>query len=159
MKRILLATLSVIALQASAQDKVMTKELLWQLGRVNPVGITEKGDFLIYKVGIPNVDKNTVEYKTYQVTVDGKRIKELENTDGLIKDRNLSPDGKFQLSVEEVKVNKVLGKDRYPELKEVECICLRWFRLPPLGQRERWIFQRCFCYELGNQRKNRFVKR
>ena len=47
MKRILLATLSVIALQASAQDKVMTKELLWQLGRVNPVGITEKGDFLI----------------------------------------------------------------------------------------------------------------
>lgn len=118
MKRILLATLSVIALQASAQDKVMTKELLWQLGRVNPVGITEKGDFLIYKVGIPNVDKNTVEYKTYQVTVDGKRIKELENTDGLIKDRNLSPDGKYQLSAEEVKVNKVLGKDRYPELKE-----------------------------------------
>lgn len=118
MKRILLATLSVIALQASAQDKVMTKELLWQLGRVNPVGITEKGDFLIYKVGIPNVDKNTVEYKTYQVTVDGKRIKELENTDGLIKDRNLSPDGKFKLSVEEVKINKVLGKDRYPELKE-----------------------------------------
>ena len=118
MKRILLATLSVIALQASAQDKVMTKELLWQLGRVNPVGITEKGDFLIYKVGIPNVDKNTVEYKTYQVTVDGKRIKELENTDGLIKDRNLSPDEKFKLSVEEVKINKVLGKDRYPELKE-----------------------------------------
>jgi len=118
MKRILLATLSVIALQASAQDNVMTKELLWQLGRVNPVGITEKGDFLIYKVGIPNVDKNTVEYKTYQVTVDGKRIKELENTDGLIKDRNLSPDGKFKLSAEEVKVNKVLGKDRYPELKE-----------------------------------------
>ena len=118
MKRILLATLSVIALQASAQDKVMTKELLWQLGRVNPVGITEKGDFLIYKVGVPNVDKNTVEYKTYQVTVDGKRIKELENTDGLIKDRNLSPDGKYQLSAEEVKVNKVLGKDRYPELKE-----------------------------------------
>ena len=83
MKRILLATLSVIALQASAQDNVMTKELLWQLGRVNPVGITEKGDYLIYKVGVPNVDKNTVEYKTYQVTVDGKRIKELENSDGL----------------------------------------------------------------------------
>ncbi len=118
MKRILLATLSVIALNVSAQNQVMTKELLWQLGRVSPVGLTEKGDFLIYKVGIPNVDKNTVEYKTYQVTVDGKRIKELENTDGLIKDRNLSPDGKFKLSAEEVKVNKVLGKDRYPELKE-----------------------------------------
>lgn len=118
MKRILLATLSVIAINATAQDKVMTKELLWQLGRVNPVGITEKGDFLIYKVGTPNVDKNTIEYKTYQISIDGKRIKELENTNGLLKDRNLSPDGKYKLSAEEVKVKKVLGKDRYPNLTE-----------------------------------------
>lgn len=118
MKRILLATLSVIATTATAQDKVMTKELLWQLGRVSPVGITEKGDYLIYKVGTPNVENNNIDYKTYQVTLDGKRIKELEKTDGLFKDRNLSPDGKYKLSTEEVKVNKVLGKDRYPNLTE-----------------------------------------
>ncbi len=118
MKHILLATLSVIAINATAQDKVMTKELLWKLGRVNPVGITDNGDYLIYKVGIPNVEKNTIEYKTYQVTVDGKQVKEIENADGLIKDRNLSPDGNFKLSTEEVKVNKVLGKDRYPNLPE-----------------------------------------
>lgn len=118
MKRILLATLSVIATTATAQDKVMTKELLWQLGRVSPVGITEKGDYLIYKVGTPNVEKNSIDYKTYQVTLDGKRIKELEKTDGLFKDRNLSPDGKYKLSAEEVKVNNVLGKDRYPNLTE-----------------------------------------
>lgn len=118
MKRILLATLSVIATTATAQDKVMTKELLWQLGRVSPVGITEKGDYLIYKVGTPNVENNSIDYKTYQVTLDGKRIKELEKTDGLFKDRNLSPDGKYKLSAEEVKVNNVLGKDRYPNLTE-----------------------------------------
>src|SRR5690606_28537009 len=118
MKRILLATLSVIALNVSAQNQVMTKELLWQLGRVSPVGLTEKGDYLIYKVGIPNVDKNTVEYKTYQVTVDGRRIKELENTDGVIKERSVSPAGSFKLSAEAVKGNKVLGKDRYPNLPE-----------------------------------------
>lgn len=118
MKRILLATLSVIATTATAQDKVMTKELLWQLGRVSPIGITEKGDYLIYKVGTPNVENNSIDYKTYQVTLDGKRIKELEKTDGLFKDRNLSPDGKYKLSAEEVKVNNVLGKDRYPNLTE-----------------------------------------
>lgn len=118
MKRILLATLSVIATTATAQDKVMTKELLWQLGRVSPVGITEKGDYLIYKVGTPNVENNSIDYKTYQVTLDGKRIKELEKTDGLFKDRNLSSDGKYKLSAEEVKVNNVLGKDRYPNLTE-----------------------------------------
>jgi len=118
MKRILLATLTVVAMQVHAQDNVMTKELLWQLGRVTPVGITEKGDYLIYKVGIPNIEKNSIEYKTYQVTIDGKRIKEIEKADALIKDRNLSPNGKFKLSNEEVKVQQVLGKDRYPELKE-----------------------------------------
>lgn len=118
MKRILLATLTVVAMQVHAQDNVMTKELLWQLGRVTPVGITEKGDYLIYKVGIPNIEKNNIEYKTYQVTIDGKRIKEIEKADGLIKDRNLSPDGKFKLSNEEVKIQQVMGKDRYPELKE-----------------------------------------
>lgn len=118
MKRILLATLSVIATTATAQDKVMTKELLWQLGRVSPVGITEKGDYLIYKVGTPNIENNNIDYKTYQVTLDGKRVKELEKTDGLLKDRNLSPDGKYKLSAEEVKVNKVTGTDRYPNLTE-----------------------------------------
>jgi len=118
MKRILLATLTVVGMQAHAQDNVMTKELLWQLGRVNPVGITEKGDYLIYKVGVPNIEKNNIEYKTYQVTIDGKRLKEIEKADGLIKDRNLSPDGKFKLSNEEVKVQQVTGKDRYPELKD-----------------------------------------
>ena len=118
MKRILLATLSVVGLQAIAQDNVMTKELLWQLGRVNPVGITEKGNYLIYKVGTPNVSKNTIDYKTFQVSVDGKRIKEIENAEGLVKDKNLSPDGKYTLSHEVVKVNKVLGKDYYEGMTE-----------------------------------------
>lgn len=118
MRRILLATLTVMGLQMNAQDNVMTKELLWQLGRVNPVGITEKGDYLIYKVGTPNIEKNSIEYKTYQVTIDGRKIKEIDTADGLIKDRNLSADGKYKLSNEEVKIQKVLGKDRYPDLKD-----------------------------------------
>ncbi len=159
MKRILLATLSVIALNVSAQNQVMTKELLWQLGRVSAVGLTEKGDFLIYKVGIPNVDKNTVEYKTYQVTVDGKRIKELENADGLIKDRNLSPNGKFKLSAEEVKVNKVLGKDRYPELKESNVYVYDALDYRHWDKDNDGSFSHVFCYKFGNKRKNRFVER
>ena len=118
MKRFLLATLSMVALSATAQDNVMTKELLWQLGRVNPVGILENGNYLVYKVGTPNMDQNKIDYKTYQVSIDGKRIKELNNTDGLFKNTKLSPDGKYLLSTEEVKINNVLGKDRYPELKE-----------------------------------------
>lgn len=118
MKHILLATLSVIGLQTYAQNNVMTKEMLWKLGRVTPVGLTENGDALIYKVGIPNVEKNTIESKTYQVSIDGNNVKEIQTIDGLIDDRNFSPDGKYKLSHEEVKIQKVLGKDRYPNLNE-----------------------------------------
>lgn len=118
MKHILLAVLSVVGVEAAAQNKVMNKELLWQLGRVSPVGITEEGDFLVYKVGTPDMEKNTIEYKTYQVSMDGKNVKELENTDGLIKDKNISPDGKYTLSHEKVKVNNVLGKDYYETMTE-----------------------------------------
>lgn len=158
MKRILLATLSVIAINASAQTQVMTQELLWQLGRVAPIGITEKGDYLIYKVGIPNVDKNTVEYKTYQVTIDGKRIKELENTDGLIKDQNLSPDGKFKLSTEEVKVHKVLGKDRYPELKEANVYVYDALDYRHWDKDNDGSFSHVFVTNLETKEKNDLLK-
>lgn len=118
MRHILLAVLSVVGVEAAAQNKVMNKELLWQLGRVSPVGITKQGDYLVYKVGTPDMEKNTIEYKTYQVSMDGKNVKELENTEGLIKDKNVSPDGKYTLSHEKVKVNKVLGKDYYETMTE-----------------------------------------
>lgn len=118
MKHILLAVLSVVGVQATAQNKVMTKELLWQLGRVSPVGISQDGKQLIYKVGTPNMEENTIEYKTYQVGIDGKNVKEIESTDGIIKDRNLSPDGNYTLSHEKVKINKVLGVDYYEKMTQ-----------------------------------------
>ena len=47
MKKILFLTISMIGLTATAQN-VMTPELLWQLGRVSPLGITKDGKNIIY---------------------------------------------------------------------------------------------------------------
>ena len=39
-------------------QKTMTPELLWQVNRVSPVGISDDGKVLFYKVTIPNMEEN-----------------------------------------------------------------------------------------------------
>lgn len=120
MKKLLILTLSIAGLSVSAQNKVMTKELLWELGRVNPVGLSSDGKSLFYAVGTPNMAENKIKSKYYQVTIDGKKIKELESLDGLVTDKNISPNGKFKISDQTVKINKVLGKDYYPTMEKAD---------------------------------------
>lgn len=113
MKKILILTLSILGINAHSQQKVMTKELLWQLGRVSPIGLSEDGKYLYYKVGTPDVAENKINNAYYSVSIDGKRIKNLDNADGLVADKNTGPENEYVLSHEEVKITKVLGKDYY----------------------------------------------
>ena len=115
MKKILLLTIGMIGLSASAQN-VMTPELLWQLGRVSPLGITKDGKSIIYKVSIPSVEENKSDSKVYSVPVSGGKATEITDYEALLTDKNLSSDGKLLLSSKEIKVGKVLGKDYYPNL-------------------------------------------
>lgn len=115
MKKILLLTLSIMGLSASAQQ-TMTPELLWSLGRVSAVGISKDGKSIIYKVSTPVVDENKSASKFYSIPVTGGAPTELKDTEGLVNDKNLSPDGKWLLTSKEIKVEKVDGKDHYPEL-------------------------------------------
>lgn len=115
MKKILLLTIGMIGLSASAQN-VITPELLWQLGRVSPLGITKDGKNIIYKVSIPSVEENKSNSKVYSVPVSGGNATEIKEYEALLKDKNVSPDGKLLLASKEIKIGKVLGKDYYPEL-------------------------------------------
>jgi dipeptidyl aminopeptidase/acylaminoacyl peptidase len=115
MKKILLLTVSLMGLSASAQQ-TMTPELLWSLGRVSALGISKDGKSVIYKVSTPNAAENKSASKFYSVPVTGGNATELKDTEGLVKDKNLSPDGKLLLTSKEIKVEKVLGSDLYPEL-------------------------------------------
>jgi len=115
MKKILLLTIGMIGLSASAQN-VMTPELLWQLGRVSPLGITKDGKSIIYKVSIPSVEENKSDSKVYSIPASGGKATEITDYEALLKDKNISPDGKLLLSSKEIKVGKVLGKDYYPNL-------------------------------------------
>ena len=97
-------------------QKVMTPELLWKLGRLSPMGISMDGKSIVYKVTFPSVAENKSDSKYYSIPVSGGNATEITDYKSLLKDKNVSPDGTNLLYSEEVKIEKVHGKDFYPEL-------------------------------------------
>ena len=97
-------------------QKVMTPELLWKLGRLSPMGISMDGKSIVYKVTFPSVAENKSDSKYYSIPVSGGNATEISDYKTLLKDKNVSPDGTNLLYSEEVKIEKVHGKDFYPEL-------------------------------------------
>src|SRR6476620_9545880 len=120
MKKVFFLIVSTMSIAASAQ--VLTPETLWKLGRVTALGISKDGKTLVYQVATPSMEENKSNTKFYTMPVTGGNATEVQEaqTKDLLKDKNVSADGKFVLSTQEVKTEKVLGKDFYPELDKSE---------------------------------------
>ena len=117
MKKLFFIILSTMSIAASAQQ-VLSPELLWKLGRVTPLGISKDGKLVVYKVTNPSVEENKSSSKFYTIPLTGGSAIEVKDTKDLIADKNVSADGKFIVSTQEVKTEKVLGKDYYPNLEK-----------------------------------------
>lgn len=115
MKKLLILTLITMSINAVAQN-FMSPELLWKLGRISPLGISKDEKNIIYKVSTPSVEENKSNSKYYSVPVNGGTATEITDYKSLLSDKNVSPDGKFTVYNEEVKIDKVQGKDFYPNL-------------------------------------------
>ena len=126
MKKLLILTLITMSLNAivaqndpsrkGEQAKQMSPELLWKLGRITSLGISKDEKNIIYKVSTPSVEENKSNSKYYSVSVNGGTATEITDYKSLLSDKNSSPDGKFTVYNEEVKIDKVHGKDFYPNL-------------------------------------------
>lgn len=116
MKKLALLSLTLMGINSVAAQEVMTPELLWKLGRVTALGISNDGKKIVYKVATPSIEENKSNSKYYTIPVSGGNPTEVTETKNLLKDKNISPDGLYQLSHKEVKLQNVLGKDIYPEL-------------------------------------------
>ena len=116
MKKIILIVSCFMGLTAATAQQVLTPEMLWKLGRVSPLGITKDGKSILFKVSTPSVEENKSNSKTYSIPINGGVATEITETKELLIDKNLSPDGKYILSHKEVKIEKINGKDIYPEL-------------------------------------------
>lgn len=115
MKKTLILTLTLISLNAMAQN-VMTSELLWKLGRISPLGISKDEKHIVYKVTTPSIEENKSDSKFFILPINGGNPTEVKDTKAILTDKNISPDGKYMVYNEEVKVDKIHGKDFYPEL-------------------------------------------
>lgn len=115
MKKILFLTLTLISLDAMAQN-VMTPELLWKLGRISPLGISKDEKHIVYKVTTPSIEENKSDSKFFILPINGGNSTEVKDTKAILTDKNVSPDEKYIVYNEEVKVDKIHGKDFYPEL-------------------------------------------
>lgn len=114
-RRIIPALLLLIPVFLFAQNK-MTPEILWKLGRVSGLGISKDGKYVLYSVSTPDAAENKSTRKTYMIPVSGGTPVETTKADSLLTNKNISPDGKYILSSEEVKIKKISGTDYYPEL-------------------------------------------
>lgn len=109
-------TLVLFVLPFLASAQVMTPELLWSLGRVSPVGLSEDGKELVYKVAIPDIDSNNFDTKAYKLELRSGEVAEINNPMDYAADPSISPDGDWKLTHKPVKTEKILGTDYYPNL-------------------------------------------
>src|SRR5690606_25679645 len=97
-------------------QKTMTPELLWQVKRVSPIGISEDGKELFYRVTIPNMTENGFDSKYYKMPVSGGNYIAISKEDIRPPDKNPSPNGQYLLMHKPVHLNDVMGKDMYSDL-------------------------------------------
>ena len=96
----------------------MTPELLWKLGRVSGLGISKDGKYVLYSVSTPNAAENKSSRKSYAVPVNGGEAIPVSNADSMLNNTKISPDGKYMISSEDVKIKNVTGKDYYTDLQK-----------------------------------------
>jgi dipeptidyl aminopeptidase/acylaminoacyl peptidase len=108
----------LVSASVSASEKHVTPEDLWQLKRVSPLGLNQAGTHVLYRVTVPNIQSNGFDSKVYQVSVNGGPSQLVENYQGLVVDKNVSPDGTKKLFHQSVKIDVVLGTDRYKDLSK-----------------------------------------
>lgn len=105
----------LLSIPSFAQER-MTPELLWKLKRVTGMGITNDRQSIICSVRTPDASQNKSSGAAYKIPVQGGREEIWTETPGQLTDKSISPDGKFRITIKSVKINKVTGKDFYPDL-------------------------------------------
>ncbi len=97
---------------------MMTPELLWQVKRVSPLGISADEKDIFYTVTIPNIEEDSFDKKYYKTPITGGKFMEVQEDDVDVPNKNLSTDGRYLLLHKPVHVNDVMGKDIYKDLEK-----------------------------------------
>lgn len=112
-----LATLIIITCSARSQNN-LTPDVLWKLGRVSAIGITKDNSGIVYAVSTPDIDQNKSNRKLYYISLKGGLARAVADSENLVASDRISPDKKYMLTSEDVKIKNVFGKDFYPDLQK-----------------------------------------
>ena len=116
MNRFTILVASILMTTTAMGQKVMTPELLWQVKKVSPIGVTKDQKNLIYKVTSTNVKTQEDTSKTFMISLAGGKASEIVDYKTLLADESLNKDQKYKAETEKVKLQKVFGSDYYPEM-------------------------------------------
>ena len=115
--KIFILLLLLFSVMTAKAQNLLTPETLLKLGRVSGKGISKDGKYVIYTVGVPDIAGNKIVTKTYTLPIDGGTPFLVTDLNEWMTDDKISPDGKYKISSQNIKVKKVSGIDFYPDLK------------------------------------------
>ena len=118
MKRLLSFFAVLFIFSNLTAQEVMTPERLWKLGRVGAKGITKDGRSVVYSVRKYDMAANKGSSMEYLIPVEGGEAQEIKDSKTLLADKNQSPSGNARLETRSVKIQKVFGKDHYPDMEK-----------------------------------------
>lgn len=105
----------LLALNGFAQQKLLP-ETLWSLGRVSGLGISKDKQQVLFSVNTPDIELNKGNVKSFRISISGGAAELVTNPEIFLSNSKVSPDGKYLLTTDAVKINKVSGTDFYPTL-------------------------------------------
>jgi dipeptidyl aminopeptidase/acylaminoacyl peptidase len=115
MKRVfLLVTCFTTSVTIYAQS--LTPEMLVQLGKVGGMGISKDGKSVLYGVRTYSLAEGKASSKQYSVPASGGTPVMIDNAESMLVNSRISPDGTHRIVSKDVKVKKLVGKDKYPDL-------------------------------------------
>lgn len=115
--KISIALLFIFSVKFFAQTN-LTPEQLWEIKRVNAMGISKDKTSIVYSVGIPDMKENKINKKFYVFNLQNRTTQEILKPKDYLLDTKISSNGKYLLSTAEVKMQNVFGKDFYPEMEK-----------------------------------------
>lgn len=96
----------------------ITAEQLIELNRVGGMGVNAETSELIYAVSKVDIATNKKSTDVFGLNLKDGTKRTIEDPSKILGDASISADGKYQIVVKEVKLDKVFGTDYYPELSQ-----------------------------------------
>ncbi len=95
-------------------QKIMTPELLWEVKRLSPIGLSDDNVYILYRATTPNIEENGFNSKTWATHILNGTTLEIDDIKKYRKDPKISPDGAYRVIDKPTKVHPITGTDFYP---------------------------------------------